>query len=72
MTRKGQSDSIQIISHVSMIGWLSGFSWSPISTQVTVQSGRWVHYSTVGTLDWELLGLPVYKQPKQFKGYLNL
>lgn len=72
VTRKGQSDSIQIDSYVTMTGWSSGFSGSPLGTQVRVQLGRWIHYSTVGTLDWRLFGLPVYKQPKQFDGCTKL
>lgn len=67
-----QSDSIRIDSRSHLTGFVSGISWSPVRTLVRVQSNQRLHYRTVGDLNWHLLGLPIYSQPKEFEGFLNL
>lgn len=66
LTRRGQSDS------VFMTGFLGGFSWSSIQLHLRPQSARQIRYDTFGILEWQLPGLPIYKQPRQSSGYLTL
>ncbi len=67
-----QSDSIQINSQSHLTGFIAGISWLPVRTLVSVQSNQRLQYETAGFLNWQLLGLPIYSQPKQFDGHLNL
>lgn len=67
-----QSDSVQISSHSYLIGFVSGVVWLPIDMQVDLQPNKQVHYYTLGTLEWQLLGVPIFKQRKQFDGYITI
>ena len=72
MNRKSQSDSIQISIHVSTIGFVSGIYWSPTSTWVGVESNQRLHYVSSGVLEWQLLGISIFKQGRKFDGYLSI
>jgi hypothetical protein len=71
LTPMNQSDSVQINSLSFMLGFVAGFRWTPTSIIVDTRSSRGLHYSTNGSLEWKLLGLTLYKQPKQFNGFLK-
>lgn len=71
LTPDTQSDSAQVSSSSYLTGFVSGYQWSPISIVVGALPDRRLHYSTSGVLAWKLLGLTVYRQPKQFDGWLT-
>ncbi|MCX6216852.1 hypothetical protein [Spirosoma sp.] len=65
-----QSDSAtaQLSSYVNLTGFMSGISWTSIYTSVTVGADRHLRYNSSGTLQWLLLGIPLYTQAKHFTG----
>ena len=67
-----QSDSLQIQSSSYLTGFTSGIIWSTIHTHVNVQSKQRLQYRTAGTLEWQLLGFTLFKQAKQFDGYVDI
>ncbi|GAB3805412.1 hypothetical protein GCM10028819_38620 [Spirosoma humi] len=66
--RKNQSDSTQITTTVYLTGFTAGILWKPIGASANVGLDRRIHYSAAGTLEWRLLGLPLYNQLQQFIG----
>lgn len=70
--RKNQSDSTQITSAVYLTGFTSGILWKPIASSATVGRDRHIHYASAGILEWRLLGLPLYRELKQFTGSASL
>ena len=71
LTPARQSDSVQVSRSSSMLGSPGGFQWSPVTIRVNALPDRRLHFSTHGLLEWTLLGLPIYKQPRQFDGWLT-
>lgn len=71
-TKKNPSDSIQITSAVHLTGFTSGLLWKPIAVFANAGQDRRIHYSAAGTLEWRLLGMPVYYQLKQFSGSVSV
>ena len=72
LSRKIQSDSVQITSIVHLTGFTSGLLWMPILTSANAGQDRRIHYGAAGTLEWRLLGIPVYHQLKQFTGSVSV
>jgi hypothetical protein len=72
LTPNRQSDSVQVSSSSYLTGFVAGFKWSPTHALVDALANRKLRYVTSGVLEWKLLGLTVYKQPKQFNGRLTL
>jgi hypothetical protein len=71
LTPRNQSDSVKISSSSFILGFMGGFRWSPINITVDARPGRRLYYATNGLLEWKLLGLTVYRQPRQFNGFLK-
>lgn len=65
-----QSDSAtaQLSSYVNLTGFMSGIHWTSLYTSVTVGANRHLRYNSSGTLQWLLLGIPIYTQVKHFTG----
>lgn len=72
LTPNSQSDSVQVSSSSYVTGFTSGYRWFPTGITVGALPDRRLLYSTSGVLEWKLLGLTVYRQPRQFDGYLRL
>lgn len=66
------SDSLEISSHVSLTGFIAGVQWSPIATSAGIHADRRIHYSTIGTFDWRLLNMTMYRQLQQFNGSIPI
>lgn len=46
--------------------------WESQVQSISVSSTRHLHYELVGTLNWCLLGVPLYRQSQQFSGEIAL
>ncbi len=68
LSPRNSPDSLEISSYVSLTGFIAGVQWSPIATSARIHADRRIHYSTIGTFDWRLLNITVYRQLQQFKG----
>jgi hypothetical protein len=58
--------------HSIMTGITSGYTWRPamISVNPTNVSGQFL-YTVHGTLEWQLLGIKLYSQPKDLSGTIK-
>lgn len=70
--RKNQSDSVQITSAVYLTGFISGLLWTPTVAFANADPDRRIRYGAAGTLEWRLLGMPVYHQLKQFSASVSV
>lgn len=64
-----QKRNIPISAYSSTSGWASGTDWKPHSILVrrTSDNHRF-EYLVIGTVEWTLLGMSIYSQPKEYKG----
>ena len=53
-------------------GFVSGYDWKPTSISVHATTGQEYAYTVIGILQWKLLGIPLYSQPKTYEGFLEL
>ncbi|ADB39182.1 hypothetical protein [Spirosoma linguale] len=68
LNRASDSTTAQLSSYVNLTGFMSGIHWTSIYTSVTVGANRHLQYNSSGTLQWLLLGIPIYTQVKYFTG----
>ncbi len=54
-----------------MNGWVLGVVWRPLEISVDPELKNKLKYSVNGVVEWKLLGLTVYSQPKFYKGYVE-
>lgn len=63
-------ENIPISAYSSMTGFISGTSWQPKSIIVKrTNANNKFNYFVTGVLEWKLLGMTVYLQSKDYKGY---
>lgn len=58
-------------NEVYLSGLRFGHSWHTSAVQTSV-AGRQLRYAVTGTLNWHLLGVTLYKQPKRLTGIVAL
>lgn len=58
-------ETVKYYTHVT--GFVAGHQWKPATATFNYRSGQ-VHYEVHGIIRWRLLGIPVYAQPKIYKG----
>lgn len=68
LNRTSDSTTAQLSSYVNLTGFMSGIQWTSLYTSVTVGANRHLRYNSSGTLQWLLLGIPIYTQVKHFTG----
>jgi len=67
---KESLENIPISAYSSMTGFISGTSWQPKSIIVKrTNANDKFKYFVAGVLEWKLLGMTVYLQSKDYKGY---
>jgi hypothetical protein len=70
-TDKRSNSCIPISACSFNTGFISGISWKPIIIKVdTTPVINKLRYFVDGTVDWTLLGLTLYSQPKEYNGTL--
>lgn len=70
--RRNHSDSTHIQSFVVLYGFPAGLRWSLLYTDLGIGSDYHLRYSTVGILEWSLIGIPLYSQLEEFNGSVPL
>ncbi|SOD79237.1 hypothetical protein [Spirosoma fluviale] len=71
LNQTSDSTTAQLSSFVNLTGFMSGIHWTSIYTSVTLDADRHLRYNSSGTLQWSLLGIPVYTQVKYFTGNVS-
>ncbi len=69
--KKGISN-IPISAYSSANGWVVGTNWRPSSIIVNTNEQNQLEYEVNSTLEWKLLGMTVYAQPKNYNGTASL
>jgi hypothetical protein len=66
---KQLQNNIPLSANTSISGFISGTSWKPISIIVNrTDDNLKFKYEVSGTIKWNLLGVTIYSQPKNWKG----
>jgi hypothetical protein len=62
-----------ISAHSSPIGFIYGINWQPVIVMIAKTKNNYkFSYSVVAMVHWELLGLTIYTQSKQYHGIISL
>lgn len=60
--------NVPISAWSSRAGFNAGINWSPSVIVVERESDTKLAYSVIGIDKWDLLGVTIYSQPKEYKG----
>jgi hypothetical protein len=70
---KEQQKNIPINAYSSVTGFLSGTNWKPISIIVNrTDNNNRFEYAVDGVVEWNLLGLTIFSQMKEFRGIISI
>lgn len=63
-------NNIPISAQSSLSGFVAGLNWKPVSIQVNqTADAHQFKYSVIGIIEWNLFGLAIYNQAKEYKGF---
>lgn len=66
---KQRQINIPVNSYSSTTGFISGTNWKPTSIIVNkTNDNNKFEYFVDGVVEWKILGLTIYSQPKEYKG----
>ncbi|WP_421825937.1 hypothetical protein [Larkinella sp.] len=70
--KKSSNQTVPVEATSVWSGFVSGYDWKPTSISVHATTGQQYAYTVTGILQWKLLGIPLYSQPKMYEGRIEL
>ncbi|MCW3789778.1 hypothetical protein [Plebeiibacterium sediminum] len=71
--KKQGNDNVALSANTLINGFTSGINWEVISIAMNeTTDNNQLDYMVIGVVNWKLLGITIYKQPKTFKGVVSI
>ncbi|MGM9509967.1 hypothetical protein ACS5NO_19695 [Larkinella sp. GY13] len=69
---KSSNQPVPVEANSVWWGSITGYHWKPVSISVHATTGQEYAYTVVSILQWKLLGISLYSQPKTYEGSIEL
>ncbi|WP_138992143.1 hypothetical protein [Larkinella sp. C7] len=70
--KKSSNQPVPVEANSVWWGSITGYHWKPVSISVHATTGQEYAYTVVSILQWKLLGISLYSQPKTYEGSIEL